>query len=245
MADLIAMSSPRIAADVSSGLAGLLANLLASQRAELAEPQRTVESEPEVVAEVSFMIEEEAPLPVARKAAPPPRLRHASYEAETPKRTLTSRQLSGLLDGLERVEPRPGEEGLPHAILLMSFSGFDERLEAALIQASAEQIQQTVRKGDIVVIVDDMGLALCCGGLFFPGDVEVMGARIRRRTIERLSGVMQGVEFSMVIAGALGVPNEDWTTMLYRAVTTLDQSVLNGRHDIIVEYGGNTLEKSL
>jgi hypothetical protein len=231
--------NPQIAADVSSGLAGLLRSVLAHSREDHVEP----EPEPEVV---------------EPKPTPPPRLRHASLEADEDapepiatkavafhSRTLSASQLTTLLRGLNRVEPRPGEEGLPHAVLFLKLTGADPRFELALMEATSQQLQEALRGGDVVELVEQIGIALFCGGLFFPGDVEVLGSRIRRRTLERLAGVLDGIDFSIVMAGALGQPDEDPIDLLHRAVTTHDRSVAEGRHDIMVDYGDNKLARLL
>jgi hypothetical protein len=224
-------SKPQIAAEVSSGLAGLLANVLARR------------DEPE-------------PLPEVEAPAPPPRLREASYEylepIDQPKpkpkfrsRQLTQEQLDIMLDALHRVEPRKGEEGLPHAVLLLKLTGADPRFEKVLLEATSQQLHEGMRQGDIVAMVGDLGLAIFVGGLFYPGDIEVLGSRIRRRTLERLTAVLDGVEFSIVMGGALGQPHEDYTDLLYRAVSTHDLSVAENRHDIVVDYGDNELARLL
>ncbi len=235
-------SGQKIAADVSSGLAGLLANLLATSREEPSEPE--VPPVPEVIPEPA-----------------PPRLRNANYEVEPgiivppsrlndvfsdspvprPRRALNEQQLALFDYGLSKVCPRAGEEGLPHAIVLMRLLGADRRFEQALLDATSEQLQHGIRGGDVVLTIEDIGLALFCGGLFFPGDVEVLGSRLRRRTLERLSGILNGIEFSIVMAGALGTPNEPQIDLIHRAVSTLDESLITSRPDIVIDYGNNAL----
>jgi hypothetical protein len=304
--DLASFSPPKIAADVSSGLAGMLASLLATSReaepvasAEIVEPPAVkvpsaegglavqnppafgvfvasqsrfgIDAAPPVLqdstaaalpsTDPSFRVQvEEAPVeivavkPPTPRIAPPPRLRHAADQHDDieyaqqlrgPRRKLTNSQLDVLLQSLALVKARPGEEGLPPALILISLVGSNLRIAKPLIEATSHQVQQSVRQGDKVLVVEDVGLALGCGGLFFPGDVEVMGSRIRRRALDRLTSVLQGVEFSMVMAGALGLPNEDPVDLANRAVLTLENSVAQGRHDIVVDYGENLLTKLL
>jgi hypothetical protein len=170
------------------------------------------------------------------------RLRQA-IEVEPPKRTLNAKQLTALLDGLSRLTTRPGEEGLPPAMLLLDIKVRGSSVSGDGLYAVRSQIDSSVRAGDVALVVPELGVALFCGGLFFPGDLEVMGARVRRRALDRSPTVLTNDEVQVIVAGALCNDGEDPISFLNRAVWTFDESIVSNRQDILIDYGQQLLDR--
>jgi hypothetical protein len=170
------------------------------------------------------------------------RLRQAVDE-DVPQRALTAKQLTALLDGLSRLTARPGEEGLPPALLLLDIKVKGSTVASDGLYAVRSQIDNSVRAGDVAMVVPDLGVALFCGGLFFPGDLEVMGARVRRRALDRSPTVLTNDEVQVVVAGALSKEAEDPITFLNRGVWAFDQTIRMNRQDIVIDYGDQLLDR--
>jgi hypothetical protein len=98
------------------------------------------------------------------------------------------------------------------------------------------QIDAAVRAGDMALVTPDIGIVLFCGGLFFPGDLEVMGARIRRRALDANPAVSSIDELQVIVAGALSSPGEDPSEFIHRGVAAFDQSIDSTRQDIVISY---------
>jgi hypothetical protein len=165
-----------------------------------------------------------APAPVVQEAPP------------APKRLLTSLQIGLLLEGLSQLRARPGEDGLPPGMLLMDVRGPLGRYHNDSLYSIRAQIDAAVRGGDMALVAPDIGIVLFCGGLFFPGDLEVMGARLRRRALDANPSVSAADELKIVVAGALSAPGEDPAEFILRGVNTFDRSIDSSRQDIAVDY---------
>jgi hypothetical protein len=153
-----------------------------------------------------------------------------------PKRLLTSLQIGLLLEGLSQLRARPGEDGLPPGMLLMDVRGPLGRYHNDNLYSIRAQIDAAVRGGDMALVAPDIGIVLFCGGLFFPGDLEVMGARLRRRALDANPSVSAADELRIVVAGALSVPGENPTDFIHRGVGAFDRSIETNRQDIVIDY---------
>jgi hypothetical protein len=151
-------------------------------------------------------------------------------------RLLTTLQIGLLLEGLSQLRARPGEDGLPPGMLLMDVKGPLGRYNNDSLYTIRAQIDAAVRAGDMALVTPDIGIVLFCGGLFFPGDLEVMGARIRRRALDANPAVSSIDELQVIVAGALSSPGEDPSEFIHRGVAAFDQSIDSTRQDIVISY---------
>jgi hypothetical protein len=253
-----------IAASVDAGLAGLLSSVLASSRVSVPPAVQPPAVQPQAVQPPADF---EAPEQVAANPRALPdqtdseiqlmeerivvdshrnrlRLRHAEEPLPTkPLRALNARQLAMLLEALSALRARPGEEGLPPGMLVLDIRNREGRLQGDSLYGIRSQVDASVRNGDIAAAIPDIGIVLFCGGLFFPGDLEVMGARVRRRALDRSPSVLINEELHLVMAGAMSFLNEDPITFLTRGVSALDESVALRRQDIVIDYGDQLLDK--
>lgn len=151
-------------------------------------------------------------------------------------RILSPLQVNLLIEGLAQVRARPGEEGLPPGVLLMDVRGPLGRYQNDSLYTIRSQIDGAVRGGDMALVVPDLGILLFCGGLFFPGDLEVMGSRLRRRALDANPSVSPADALKVTVAGALAVLGEDPVDFVKRAVAAFDESIHDSREDIVVDY---------
>jgi hypothetical protein len=188
------------------------------------------------------------PVPTAPAATTPApearpervRLRQAVEEGRK-RRVLNAKQLTIMLEGLSLLRARPGEEGLPPAMLMLDIRITGSLLPSDGLYAIRTQIDKSVRSGDVAVVVPDLGIVLFCGGLFFPGDLEVMGARVRRRALDRPTSFVAD-EVRVVVAGALSMSGEDPISFINRGVEAFEDSIEYDRQDILIDYGGQPSE---
>ena len=164
----------------------------------------------------------------AEKNAPPPPARVA--------RILSPLQINLLIEGLAQVRSRPGEEGLPPGMLLMDVRGPLGRFQTDSLYTIRSQIDGAVRGGDMALVVPDIGIVLFCGGLFFPGDLEVMGSRLRRRALDANPSALPSDAIRVTVAGALACPADDAIEFVKRGVETFDLAVETEREDIVIDY---------
>ncbi len=151
-------------------------------------------------------------------------------------RILSPLQVNLLIEGLAQVRSRPGEEGLPPGVLLMDVRGPLGRYQNDSLYTIRSQIDGAVRGGDMALVVPDLGIVLFCGGLFFPGDLEVMGSRLRRRALDANPSVSPADALKVTVAGALAIPGEDAVDFVKRGVAAFDESIDASREDIVVDY---------
>jgi hypothetical protein len=246
---------PVIAASVDSSLAGLLGSVLATSRAQSvveppaqpappAQPVPAAEPEPPATGQPVWQADvvPETITPPARPAGPPDRMRlRQAVEEGRKRRVLSAKQLTLMLEGLSLLRARPGEEGLPPAMLMLDIRVKGSMLPGDGLYAIRTQIDKSVRSGDVALVVPDLGVLLFCGGLFFPGDLEVMGARIRRRALDRPTSFVAD-EVRVVVAGALSMSGEDPISFINRGVTAFEDSIEYDRQDILIDYGGQPSE---
>jgi hypothetical protein len=157
-------------------------------------------------------------------------------------RLLTTLQIGLLLEGLSQLRARPGEDGLPPGMLLMDVKGPLGRYNNDSLYTIRAQIDAAVRAGDMALVTPDIGIVLFCGGLFFPGDLEVMGARIRRRALDANPAVSSIDELQVIVAGALSSPGEDPSEFIHRGVAAFDQSIDSTRQDIVISYADDRVQ---
>ncbi len=171
-------------------------------------------------------------MPTPQVVVPPP----APPKPAPVARILSPLQVNLLIEGLAQVHARPGEEGLPPGVLLMDVRGPLGRYQNDNLYTIRSQIDGAVRGGDMALVVPDLGIVLFCGGLFFPGDLEVMGSRLRRRALDANPSVSPADALKVTVAGALAIPGEDAVDFVKRGVAAFDQSIDDSREDIVVDY---------
>ena len=150
-------------------------------------------------------------------------------------------ELEVLIDGLSRVRCRPGEDGLPFAVIHLTLIGYG--LNAGAGEVTRRYIQSTIRDGDIAVRMGDHAVAVLCGGLFFPGDIEVVGERIRTQVFQARQVLFNLEELTIVAAGALAAAGEDLADFLRRAGSAHQHAIGTARTDVLVDYVQHALAR--
>ncbi len=146
-----------------------------------------------------------------------------------------------LLEGLSRVRARAGEEGLPFAVVHLELSGAG--LGPGTGEVTRRYIQSIVRDGDIVVRLDDRSVAMMCGGLFFPGDMEVVGERIRMQLYQSCQVLFNVDYLTVVVAGALMAAGEDLREFLTRGASARFHATAHRRTDVLIDYVSHSLSR--
>jgi hypothetical protein len=175
-------------------------------------------------------------VPFASMTPPAPAAPSAPEVRRQATRILSTLQIGLLLEGLSQLRARPGEDGLPPGMLLMDVKGPLGRYNNDSLYTIRAQIDAAVRAGDMALVTPDIGIVLFCGGLFFPGDLEVMGARLRRRALDANPAVSSLDELQVIVAGALSIPGEDPAAFIHRGVAAFDYSIDSARQDIVISY---------
>lgn len=184
------------------------------------------------------VLEEAPPPPVVPR--PPIDLLPQAVQLTVPRVQLAPAQLAVLTDAVSRVRCRPGEDGLPPAVLFFDFRSRTEMMPAASAEAAKRRVQTCVRDGDVAVRFDDGCVALLCGGLFFPGDIEVIGSRVRRLVQETRQVLFNVDDLEIAVSGALASPAEDVRDFLVRGASARAHVLANGLTDVVVDYVSST-----
>lgn len=146
-----------------------------------------------------------------------------------------------LLEGLSRVQARAGEEGLPFAVVHLELSGAG--LGPGTGEVTRRYIQSIVRDGDVVVRLGDRSVAMMCGGLFFPGDMEVVGERIRTQVYQSCQVLFNVDDLTIVVAGALMAAGEDLSEFLTRSASARFHATAHRRTDVLIDYVSHSLSR--
>jgi hypothetical protein len=147
---------------------------------------------------------------------------------------ISSRELATLLDGMGRLRVRPGEEGLPPAILRFEIIG--PPMSERILTGVSDLVETGVRGGDVVVVTGDRTVVLVCGGLFFPGDLEVLADRVRAR-IQAKAPVLLRDAFMVVAGGARGSLGEDPLVLIERAERARMLAASRRDTHALIDYG--------
>jgi hypothetical protein len=170
--------------------------------------------------------------PSVHLSAPPPEPPRPQAVA----RILSPLQINLLIEGLAQLRARPGEEGLPPGLLFLDIRGPLGRFQTDNLYTVRSQIDSAVRGGDMALVVPDVGIALFCGGLFFPGDLEVIGSRLRRKALDANPSIVPTETIRITVGGALAFPGEDPVDFFKRGIAIFDQAVEEKRDDIVISY---------
>lgn len=146
-----------------------------------------------------------------------------------------------LLEGLSRVQARAGEEGLPFAVVHLELSGAG--LGPGTGEVTRRYVQSIVRDGDVVVRLGDRSVAMMCGGLFFPGDMEVVGERLRAQVYQACQVLFNVDHLTIVVAGALMAAGEDISKFLTRGASARFHATAHRRTDVLIDYVSHSLSR--
>ena len=146
-----------------------------------------------------------------------------------------------LLEGLSQVRARAGEEGLPFAVVHLELSGGG--LGPGTGEVTRRYIQSIVRDGDVVVRLGDRSVAMMCGGLFFPGDMEVVGERIRAQLYQSRQVLFNVDDLNIVVAGALMAAGEEISEFLTRGASARFHATSHRRTDVLIDYVSHSLSR--
>ncbi len=148
--------------------------------------------------------------------------------------SLAAEQVARIADALGRVRVRPGEEGLPPAVLFFHIVG--PALTPRLLDGFGELIRAGVRGGDVVESVGDRAIAMACGGLFYPGDLEMIADRIRERVNQKAPVIMRET-FAILVGGALSAADEDPASLIERADRARAYAAQMNSPQVLIDYG--------
>lgn len=148
--------------------------------------------------------------------------------------SLTTEQVARISEALARVRVRPGEEGLPPAVLFFHIVG--PALTPRLLDGFGELIRAGVRGGDVVESVGDRAIAMACGGLFYPGDLEMIADRIRERVNHKAPVIMRET-FAILVGGALSAADEDPVDLIERADRARAYAAQVNSPHVLIDYG--------
>ena len=146
-----------------------------------------------------------------------------------------------LLEGLSQVRARAGEEGLPFAVVHLELSGGG--LGPGTGEVTRRYIQSIVRDGDVVVRLGDRSVAMMCGGLFFPGDMEVVGERLRAQLYQSRQVLFNVDDLNIVVAGALMAAGEELSEFLTRGASARFHATSHRRTDVLIDYVSHSLSR--
>jgi hypothetical protein len=145
-------------------------------------------------------------------------------------------EIQVFLDGLAQVGNRPGEKGLPPGMLMMAIRQPDGSVDSESLVHVRSRIDRAVRAGDIAFVAPGIGIVYFCGGLFFRGDLEFMGERLRRIALDSESAVPEVQLANIVVAGAMSANLEPPENFVRRGLVTFGNSVAKNRCDVLIDY---------
>jgi hypothetical protein len=148
--------------------------------------------------------------------------------------TVTASELTLLAQAMDDLRVRPGEEGLPPAVIFFQIIG--PMLSNRVLEGFRDLIKGGVRGGDVVVSVNDRTIAMVCGGLFYPGDLEMIADRIRDRVNAKAPVIIQEA-FAILIGGALSHADESQPSVIGRAERSRRQAEATRTGRVLIDYG--------
>jgi hypothetical protein len=145
-------------------------------------------------------------------------------------------EIQVFLDGLSQLATRPGELGLPPGMLMMALRNSDGSVDGESLVHVRSRIDSAVRAGDVAFVAPGIGIVYFCGGLFFRGDLEFMGERLRRIALDSDSA-LPGVQLTnIIVAGAVSAHHETSENLIRRGLVTFGNSVATNRRDVVIDY---------
>jgi len=100
-----------------------------------------------------------------------------------------------------------------------------------------------ITDGDVVVRLGDRSVAMMCGGLFFPGDMEVVGERLRAQVYQACQVLFNVDHLTIVVAGALMAAGEDIGKFLTRGASARFHATAHRRTDVLIDYVSHSLSR--
>ncbi len=158
----------------------------------------------------------------------------AAASSATALPALLPEDVERICGALERVRVRPGEEGLPPAVLFFQIVG--PPISNRVLDGFRDLIKGGVRGGDVIETVNDRTIAMACGGLFYPGDLEMIADRIRDRVNEKAPVIMREA-FAVLIGGALSARDEDPASVVRRAEWARHEAETTRSARVLIDYG--------
>lgn len=153
---------------------------------------------------------------------------------DAPLPELGDAQMAAVVEALSRLRVRPGEEGLPPAVLFFQIVG--PPMSSRVLGGFSDLIKAGVRGGDVVEPINDRTLVMVCGGLFFPGDLEMIADRIRDR-VNAKAPVMMKEAFAVLVGGALCGRDEAIPRVIGRAERARIEAESTRSSRVLIDYG--------